>query len=211
VFWSVVGERRKALLKKITAKMPVEDSYLAGGTALALQLGHRESHDFDWFTAREFDPEKVAEKLSCVGEITVSEMARGSLHCFLDKARVTWLFYPNPLLEPLLEVEEMPGLSLASLPDIGLMKWSAISSRGARRDFIDLYYICREGYRLTDLYNLLPRKFPHAEINYYHLVKSLSYFADAEKDATPRMHASMSWQAVKEFFLQEQKKIYLLL
>lgn len=120
---------------------------------------------------------------------------------------VTWLYYPNPLLEANVAVEELPNFYMSSLLDIGLMKWAAISHRGARRDFIDLYCICRRGYDLQELFFRLDQKFPGAEINHYHMVKSLSYFVDAEREAHPQMISEVNWEKVKAFFIEEQKTL----
>ncbi len=207
MYWSVLDEKRITLLKKILKNIPLAESYLAGGTALALMLGHRVSYDFDWFAPVSFDPEDVSRTLSHAGKIVITETTRGSFHGFVDGIQVTWLFYPNPLLFDKVMVKELPNFYLSSLPDIGLMKWAAISHRGARRDFIDLYYICRQGYELKKLFLLLDKKFPGAEINHYHMVKSLSYFFDAEREAHPQMIKEVSWKTVKAFFIEEQKKL----
>lgn len=87
------------------------------------------------------------------------------------------------------------------------MKWAAVSQRGARKDFIDLYCICRHGLNLEDLLALIPKKYPATDINFYHMVKSLSYFDDAEREALPIMFEKIDWPAVKEYFLNEQKKL----
>lgn len=98
-------------------------------------------------------------------------------------------------------------MRLASLIDIAVMKWAAVSQRGARKDFIDLYYICRHGYDLKDLLALLPEKYPETNINYYHMIKSLSYFDDAERETMPEMMEKTGWPAVKEYFLGLQRSL----
>ena len=78
--WFTLGEERKALLRLIVEHMPLKDSYLAGGTALALIIGHRESIDFDWFSPSEFEPENLARQLSLLKPFEINEAARGTLH-----------------------------------------------------------------------------------------------------------------------------------
>ncbi|MEW5783747.1 MAG: nucleotidyl transferase AbiEii/AbiGii toxin family protein [Bacillota bacterium] len=119
-----LGAKRKAFLSLLVDKLPVEKSYLAGGTALALMLGHRESIDFDWFSPVDFDPEALASNLSRLGRLEITETTKGTLHSILDGIRVTWLHYPNPLMADLVQPPDMQGLALASLLDIGLMKWA---------------------------------------------------------------------------------------
>ncbi|MEW6624766.1 MAG: nucleotidyl transferase AbiEii/AbiGii toxin family protein [Bacillota bacterium] len=207
MFWEILDKPRQVLLKKLVNNMKVPESYLAGGTALALMIGHRESYDFDWFTPKEFDPEYVYRDLSNIDNSMVTDMKRGTLHALVNGIRVTWLWYPNPLLKPLLDDEQVAGLKMASLLDIGMMKWSAISGRGAMRDFIDLYMICQKGYSMIDMLGLLPAKYPNTNINYYHMVKSLSYFEDAENDLMPKMLIPLKWEDVKDFFLRTQRDL----
>lgn len=85
------------------------------------------------------------------------------------------------------------------------MKWIALSQRGARKDFIDLYFICQQDVNLELLYQLMPKKFPGLNINYYHLVKSLSYFTDAERELMPVMRADFDWEIIKEYFKKKQR------
>ena len=87
------------------------------------------------------------------------------------------------------------------------MKWATVSQRGARKDFIDLYYICQYGYNLEDILNLLPKKYPKTDINYYHMIKSLSFFDDAERETMPVMMEKIEWPLVKEYFLGIQKNL----
>lgn len=207
MYWNILDQPRQTILKKIIQIMPVADSYLAGGTALALLFGHRESFDFDWFTAHEFDPEDIYQELSQIGKVKITETKKGTFHALLDDVQVSWLHYPNPILAPLIKTKEMPGLNLASLTDIALMKWAAISYRGAKKDFIDLYVILQQENDLALLLNLLSPKYPKAEINYYHMIKSLSHFEEAEREVVPRMKISLEWSLVKEYFLQRQKEL----
>ena len=204
MFWKVLDERRKTLLKKIVKNTPVEKSYLAGGTALALQLGHRISYDFDWLALESFDPEKVSTELKAIGTLKNVSISRGTFHGTLEGIRITWLYYPNPLLNPLVSPTELPGLKMASLEDLGLMKIVAISSRGAKRDFFDLYQVCQSKVNIKELIKKLPQKYPYSEVNLYHQIKSLSYFEDAEHDPTPDCIANITWPEVKEFFTIQQ-------
>jgi len=205
--WFTLKEERKALLRLIVEDMPLKDSYLAGGTALALIIGHRESIDFDWFSPSEFDPENLARQLSLLKPFEINEAARGTLHGIMDNVRVSWLYYPNPILDNFVTSSSIPGLRLASLKDIGTMKLTALSHRGSAKDFIDLYKLHEHGLDLDDLLDLMPHKFPGTKINYYYIIKSLSYFDDAEAEPMPRMHVDLNWLELKEFFLQEQTRL----
>jgi len=95
------------------------------------------------------------------------------------------------------------GLRVASLLDIALMKITAISQRGRRRDFVDLFFICKSGYALGDLLKRIPEKFETLSYPSYHLLRALVYFDDAEKDSPPKMLKPVNWEQVKKFFEKE--------
>ncbi len=205
--WSTLEVEQKKLLQLIVEQMPLAGSYLAGGTALALLLGHRESIDLDWFSPSSFDSEVLARQLSNMRPFEVNEASKGTLHGILENVRITWVYYPNPLLDHLITSSEMPNLKLASLKDIGVMKLAALSHRGSAKDFVDLFRIRQGGLELEYLLKLMPIKFPEAKINYYHIIKSFSYFDDAELEPLPKMLAPLSWQKLKDFFLEEQIRL----
>ncbi|MFH1803197.1 MAG: nucleotidyl transferase AbiEii/AbiGii toxin family protein, partial [archaeon] len=89
---------------------------------------------------------------------------------------------------------------------IAAMKIDAIAARGAKRDFIDLYFICKSGYQLTDLLDFYDKKYKRLASNRIHIQKSLVFFNDAEPDEMPRMLKDIKWKKVKEFFEEEIKK-----
>ena len=205
--WSTLEVEQKEILQLIVEQMPLAGSYLAGGTALALILGHRKSIDLNWFSPSSFDSEALTRQLSNMKPFEVNEASKSTLHGILKNVRVTWLFYPNPLLDHLITSSEMPNLKLASLKDIGVMKLAALSHRGSAKDFVDLYRIRQEGLEFEYLIKLMPTKYPEAKINYYHLVKSFSYFDDAEREPLPNMLTPFSWHKLKQFFLEEQTRL----
>lgn len=99
------------------------------------------------------------------------------------------------------------GIRVADLRDIGCMKIDAISSRGMKRDFIDLFFICKELISLKNLLSLFKRKYKSVNYNMMHILKSLVYFEDAENNPMPKMIVPVSWQEVKNFFKKEIRKI----
>ena len=78
MFWEVLDEPQQIILRKLAATTLVAESYLAGGTGLALLIGHRQSLDFDWFIPVEFDPGIISEALSCLGEVVITETGKGT-------------------------------------------------------------------------------------------------------------------------------------
>jgi hypothetical protein len=98
------------------------------------------------------------------------------------------------------------GVYLADLPDLAAMKIDAISNRGIKRDFIDLYVLCKSQYTLSQVFSFYQRKYQKFSANQTHIYKSLVYFQDAEDDEMPRMQVPMVWDEVKLFFESEVKK-----
>jgi hypothetical protein len=207
MFENIIDNERYNVLTKILENNPVPDSYLAGGTALALQIGHRYSYDFDFFSPVKFDTDEIAGYLSTLGNLKILYVKNSTFHGILDNINITWLYYPNPLLDNLIIYDQYPLLKLASKVDIGVMKLTAISSRGAKRDFIDLYFICKQDITLEYLFSRLKDKFPYSDINTYHILQSLFYFTDADNEPMPKMLVNIEWEDVKNFFLHHQKSL----
>lgn len=170
--------------------------YLAGGTAIAICLGHRESVDLDWFTGDEItDPLALAETLKAEGlDFDVASVARGTLHGSSEAVKLSFLEYRYPLLQPVTAWPEY-GCELASLEDLACMKLSAISSRGAKKDFIDLYALGTTHLALPRMLELYQQKFQTTDL--LHVLSSLAYFDDAEAEAMPKMHWSVDWEEIK--------------
>lgn len=191
-----------AVLSTLTQSDALIDFYLARGTALALQLGHRRSNDLDWFTPEPFQPDELLPGLQAMGNVTVSQEAPGTLHAVFQDIRVSFFHYPYPLVKPLIQED---GFRLACILDIGLMKIAAIANRGSKKDFYDLFQIVNRGATLDDLFALLPVKFPHVRYSTYHLLRSLAYFNDAEREPEPFLLQPVAWEEVKEFFRRAQR------
>jgi len=188
-------------LEKISGSKLAREFYLAGGTGLALLLGHRESIDLDWFASEEFSNQKIKEQLSQLGEFTLSAEEEGTVHGVLDGVRVSFLHYPYfPLFPP----AEFEGVQIADERDIAAMKIDAISSRGSKKDFIDLYFLLKK-YPLAELLDFFERKYSHIKFNKLHLLKSISYFNDAEEDPMPIMLMPAEWKEMKKELFQSAK------
>lgn len=182
-----------------------EKFYLGGGTGLAFLLNHRESHDLDFFSESPFNESRLAERLKKIGQFSLEKKEEGTLRGLFENTILSFFNYPYPLLEKLKLID---GIPVASLTDIGCMKIDAISSRGTKRDFIDVYAIMREGkIKLADLLDAFAKKYGSLNYNLTHIQKSLVYFDDAENDPMPNMLAPLDWKTVKEYFISEIKKI----
>ncbi len=179
--------------------------YLAGGTATALHLGHRLSYDLDFFTPeRSFPVDLPRRELSHRGQLTVTQEDASTFLGTFNGVRISFFIYPYSLLETPIELE---GIHIASLPDLAAMKLDAISSRGKKRDFIDLYHICRDAFPLEQTIQHFEQKYAGVNYNMVHILKSLAYFQDAEDDPMPRMLTPLKWADVRRFFEAEVRRL----
>jgi hypothetical protein len=192
----VMPNAQQGVLKQLGTAAAEHGFYLAGGTAIAIWLGHRESVDLDWFTGDPIaDPHDLAGRLRDGGVgLEVSSVARGTLHGQADGVKLSFLEYRYPLLRPLVPWPEY-GCRLAALEDLACMKLSAISSRGAKKDFIDLYAIGTTHFTLPQMLGFYQQKFQTTDL--LHVLSSLAYFDDAEPEAMPTMHWATRWDEVK--------------
>lgn len=181
------------------------NAYLAGGTACALQMGHRVSIDFDFFTPHEFDFRQVVGKMTALGSFVVEQVKEGTILGMFEGVKFSLFVYHYPLIQgtiPYLKVH------VASPQDLGAMKIDAISSRGTKRDFVDLYFLCRNFFTLSEALRFYEQKYQALGSNLIHLKKSLVYFKDAEQETEmPKMLRKVTWDQIKFFFEQEVKKL----
>ena len=179
----------RQLLKRLGRLPTVEPSYLAGGSAVALHLGHRRSVDLDFFIAKdEFEMVPLLNDLRRVGHLTVQQQSHGTLNAALEGTKVSFFVYPYPLLEDLHALEEV---QIAELLDLALMKLVSISQRGAKRDFIDLYQIGQTEYTLDDLLSRLPDKYQRSRI--HHIISCAHWPISKTPSATPCPMCSSRW------------------
>ncbi len=203
MFEQSVSHETKLVLEKIVRSRLVNNFYLGGGTALALELGHRKSIDLDWFSQTDFSNRHLKEKLSELGKLEIIGEEDGTLHTVLDGVKVTFLRYKYPLLFPLVEFD---GIKLADERDIASMKIDAVSSRGSKKDFIDIYFILKK-YSLIELIEFFVQKYQGIEYNKLHILKSLAYFTDAESEPMPEMLQKADWEEVKETIRNRVNKL----
>lgn len=180
------------------------DAYLAGGSALALQLGHRKSYDFDFFTPEQLLAKDFAAELARVGTFTVTllEPPHTVLGVFND-IKLSMFRYGYPLIDKTVPFQHV---QLASIADIAAMKLTAISGRATKRDYVDLYTIATK-YPIDQMFVWYEQKFGNLGNNLYVLIKALGYFDDAESDEMPLLTAPLSWEDVKQFFLSESLRL----
>jgi len=205
IFWNTITDDMRLVLKEFSQSIIAKKFYLAGGTALSLQLGHRLSVDLDFFSPSEDIPtirpalERSLSNLSA----TLADSSWGNLVYLAKNVRVGFYGYGFPLIGSLVEVQ---GTQLASVEDIALMKLDAMLSRAARKDFYDLYFICKS-ISLRELFEKANQKYPSVRDFEMQATKRLVYFENAENESEPLLLEKVTWPTVKEFFIQQAKEI----
>lgn len=165
---------------------------LVGGTALALQIGHRQSIDIDLFGSINFEAEE--ENIDIQGNFEFLKKSKNINILSINHIKVDIVNYRYPWIAGLVHEE---NYRLASLEDIGAMKLNAITGRGTKKDFIDIFYLLKF-FSIADLFNFYLEKFNDG--NLFLVKKSLAYFEDADKQPMPKMTKDIDWEEVKTFF-----------
>jgi hypothetical protein len=171
--------------------------YLGGGTGIALCLGHRHSIDLDWFSGKRIaDPLRLAQDIRDKGSPFVTgQIDRGTLHGTISGIRISFLEYRYPLLKPPISYSDYL-CQIASLEDLACMKLSAIAQRGSKKDFLDVYALGLRHLSLKNMLQLYRKKYSVQDTT--HILYSLSFFDDADKERMPKMYWDVDWRTVKK-------------
>ena len=201
-----INRKTRHVLKKIAASEDYlfKKFYLAGGTALAIQLRHRESIDLDWFTEKKFSTAVLKNKLADLGKFELVNEERGTVEGLIDRVKISFFNYPYKQIFPSVDFR---GIKIADKRDIAAMKIDAISSRGSKKDFIDFYFLLKE-YSLKELVGFFEKKYSNIKYNKLHILKSIVYFSEAENDPMPKMIKPARWQEVKRVIKNETVKYF---
>lgn len=180
-------------------------AYMAGGSALALHLGHRQSIDFDFFSGTNFNAAQVQHDLEQLGTFTADEVGEDTLLGFFNKVKFSLFEYAYPVIG---QTVDFMGVTLVSMEDIAAMKLVAVTDRSTKKDFIDLYVLVQHGYSLEQMFGFYDRKYRTLEVNRLTLLKGLQYFEEAEDTVMPVMLAEIDWEKVKAFFRSEVVRLW---
>ncbi len=197
--WETVNDAMRELLRQIGQQPFASRFYLAGGTALALQIGHRRSVDLDFFSeSDQVKPDTHQEILRALDSLNprVMEEAFGNFVISIADVSVGFFGYGYPLVGQTVSIE---NVSLGSLQDIGLMKMDALATRGNRKDFYDLYFVAQH-VSLDDLLELAERKYQSFRDFPLLFLKYAVLFEVADRDPQPELLIPVEWNRVKEFF-----------
>ena len=181
------------LLKSLMQKEYLNSFVLVGGTALALQLGNRKSIDLDMFSISDFSSNEILSSLLNDFQIVVNNQLSQTLISTIDQVKVDFIKFHYPYIRPFVEIE---NIRMASVEDIAAMKLDAITGRGSKKDFYDLYFLLHH-YSIDELFSFYTEKYPHQTT--FHVVRSLAYFDDAEIQPNPIVFdETITWEVVKE-------------
>lgn len=176
--------------------------YLAGGTALALQSGNRKSVDLDFFNLHnDIDNDNVLNNFSNNKNWEVFINKKNTVYGTLYGAKMSFIAYP--FFVPKEKYIEYGFIKILDVKDVAIMKIIAISQRGKKRDFFDLYWCIKNIDSLENFIKKLKTQYPSVAHDYHHILKALIYFKDAEQDIDPEIYFKADWKEVKKFFKKE--------
>ncbi|MEM8524954.1 MAG: nucleotidyl transferase AbiEii/AbiGii toxin family protein [Bacteroidota bacterium] len=179
------------LLEELMAIDLLKDFNLAGGTALSLQIGHRTSTDLDFFGQTTIPLSLVKQEISSQYDYQINVDTKNLLIGFINGVKVDFVNYKYDLIKPFVLIE---NIRLLTLEDIACMKLAAITGRGKKRDFFDLYFLLQH-FTLHEMLKMYESKYFDGSLQL--VLKSITYFNDAESDENPNLFESLSWDKVK--------------
>lgn len=200
VHWDTVTRQMWEVLEHLGRQPIMGEFYLAGGTALALRLGHRRSVDLDFFTENRMRQGVRRSLLHALDSYPLETLEDfdGNLLLTVQGLQVGFFSYSSPLLDP---VDQVAGVALASVTDIGLMKLDALIGRGSRKDFYDLYHILPL-VSIERLFEMSRAKYPQARDFPLMAAESLVLFENADRDVQPALLVETPWEDVRAYFLR---------
>jgi hypothetical protein len=189
-----VSETTLELLKTLMMDPLLEDFFLVGGTALALQLGHRISIDIDLFSQKSFDAEQLLMEIETKYPFQLNFQSRNTLKGSIDGVQVDLITHNYPLVRELM-LEE--GVRMASAEDIAAMKLNSISGNGTRlKDFIDVAYLS-SSMTLSAMVDAFCEKYGNR--NPAMLIKALDYHKDIDfLDPIQMMGSKYNWKSIEK-------------
>ncbi|MBR6090532.1 MAG: nucleotidyl transferase AbiEii/AbiGii toxin family protein [Anaerolineaceae bacterium] len=209
MYYNILDQKRITILKSICEKILPSGFYLAGGTALSLQMNLRKSYDFDFFSGTSFNEDVLYNSVALLfpEKTRTINVNKGTCNLLVDGIQVSFFEYPYPLIKPVINCDLIQNLYLAGIEDIAAMKMSAIGGRGAKKDFFDLYHILT----MTDmtsngLLECIKQKYGE-NFDFTYMLMGMDYFDDAETEILPELFVEFDWNRTKDFFVRKKKEL----
>ena len=190
--YETVDEDTLGLLKQLQSLGILSEMRLVGGTSLALQIGHRKSIDIDLFGNLSAEYENLIDELKTLGEVVPLKNSKNIHSLLINNIKVDIVNYEYKWLTNKITID---NIQLASIEDIAAMKLNAIIGRGSKKDFIDLFFILKN-YSLATLMDFYTKKYNDGST--FLVLKSLTYFEDADMEEMPFMFNNIDWQTIKD-------------
>ena len=180
------------VLKQLQSNPIFSNFRLVGGTSLALQWGHRVSVDIDLFANEFLESDEIISELNGFKNLKILKKGKLINVFVINGIKVDIVNYQYRWIDDVIEIE---GVRMASPKDIAAMKINAITGRGSRKDFIDLFYLLKH-FSLKDILSFFEMKYPDATL--FLAYKSLTYFDDADLQESPKLFHSITWNEIKD-------------
>ncbi len=190
----VLPDEQLKLFDMLSAQSFIKNFYLAGGTSLALQIGHRRSVDFDFFIPADFDTSLIVNELTETGAYLRENEEKNTINGNLNGVSISFFGYKYEIID---SFKHYNNIRLAGIRDIAAMKLEAIAGRGSKKDFVDLFFLLQM-FTIDEMFTFHLEKYGHELCNQYHHLKSLVYFNDAESEVMPIMVKPLKWNDVKK-------------
>lgn len=190
--YETVDEGTLELLKQLQSLSILSEMRLVGGTSLALQIGHRKSIDIDLFGNLSAEYENLIDELKTLGEVVPLKNSKNIHSLLINNIKVDIVNYEYKWLSNKITND---NIHLATIEDIAAMKLNAIIGRGSKKDFIDLFFILKD-YSLATIMGFYTKKYNDGST--FLVLKSLTYFEDADIEEMPFMFNNITWQTVKD-------------
>jgi predicted nucleotidyltransferase component of viral defense system len=197
LFFSTISPEALELLKDIQNNPGLNDFYLVGGTALALQYGHRISVDLDFFTDKEFDTNSVIGSLNINTSVRILSQAKNSLTLDIGSVKTDFIRHNYPLLNPVACTNK---IRMASVEDIAAMKLNSTMNRGSKHDYYAIFELLNH-FTLQKLISFYTSNYDFSSQLIARI--SLVYFEDADRDPDPVSIKETSWNSVKKKISEE--------
>jgi len=206
--WEALTPETRQAFDKIAGLSFIRQFYLAGGTGLALHLGHRFSMDLDFFSP---DTGAVGPEVRTLLQETLDDPSLSITHDRDGTFVATWRgvgvsffrLHLYPLVQPPVLVE---GVPVAAVEEIGAMKLAALIGRGTRKDLVDLYYVLKQ-VPIVRLSEVAAVKYARVRAFAVSATRALAYFDDAETLPMPAMIDRTPWATMKRFLERQAMEV----
>jgi hypothetical protein len=177
---AIIAPKTFQLIQELQKLPELEGFYLVGGTALALQLGHRNSIDIDLFTKNDFNEDHILNKLESLYEVKEIFRRKNTIIALVNNIKTDFIRHAYPYIVPPIMEE---GITFLAKEDIAAMKLHTIIQSGKRlKDFIDIYFLLQQ-VSMKQLIGFFEKKYSYT--NPMVALKAVNFFGDIDESIDP--------------------------